>query len=197
MEEPKFVIPAEAHTDDRNVEVKFDALAWFRQASAYNIARLAACGWGGDYPADEVAEFTAELNPDVKRIYDYLALVNKPGRDTIGFECRIDSEAAMKWMASRDKLGRPPINRGAKMVYRHTLHDNSEQKGTAEIVFEADAAWASIAVWNNGEHLADVTVELYEGQIVARTWKTEDLDGDPTTRTDLCANPDKPSDATT
>ena len=182
-----FIIPAEAHTDDQKVKVEFDAIHWFQGASAYDIAKLAACGWGGDYPADNVAELCANHDPELQRIFDYLKIVNHP-ETTCGFECRVNAEAAFKWLQMRERR-KPPINRDAKMTYRHTLIDNSEQEGTAEIVFEADAAWASIAVWNNGDHLADVTVELYEGQIVARTWKTEDLDGDPTTRTDLCANP--------
>jgi len=189
----KFIIPAEAHTDDYKVKVEFDAIYWFQGASAYDIARLAACGWRGDYPADNVAELCANHDPEVQRVFDYLKIVNHP-ETTCGFECAVNAEAALAWLQMRDRR-KPPINRDAKLTYRHTLTDNAEQDGTAEIVFEADSSWASIAVWNNGDHLADVTVELYEGRIVARTWKTEDLDGDPTTRTDLCANPNsKPQD---
>lgn len=184
----KFIIPAEAHTDDRRVEVKFDAIHWFQGASAYDIARLILCGWGGDYPADEVAQLCAGHNEDLKRLFDYLAIVNAPRSGVCGFECHVDQDAAMAWMQSREKR-KPPINRDAKLTYRHTLKDNADVPGKAEVVIEADDSWIQLAVWKQGEHLADVTVELYEGMIVARTWKTEDIAGDPTTRTDLCRNP--------
>lgn len=191
---PKLIIPAEAHTDDERVKVEFDAIHWFQGASAHDIARLVLCGWGGDYPADEVAQLCANHNDGLKRLFDYLAIVNQPRSGVCGFECHVNPDAAMAWLQAREKR-KPPINRDAKLTYRHTLKDNSEDTGTAEVVIEADASWIQIAVWKQGEHLADVTVELYEGMIVARTWKTEDINGDPTTRTDLCRNPNlKPED---
>ncbi len=187
--EPKFIIPAEAHSDDRKVEVKFDAVHWFRRASIRAVVALAGCNWRGDYPADHVAEWEANRNPEMKRLFDYLEIVNKDST-VCGFECSIDEKAAVEWLEKQD---RKP-NRfypAAKLIYRHTLQEHAEgHTGFTEVVFEADESWASIAVWSpSGEHVGDITLELYEGKLVARTWKTEDIDGDPTTKTELCANP--------
>jgi hypothetical protein len=195
----KLIIPAEAHTDDDKIKVKFDALPWFQAASAYDIAKLAACGWGGNDPADGVAELCSLRNSELQQLFEYLKIVNHP-EPRCGFECHVDQAAALSWLQSRDRR-RPPINHDAKLSYRHTLKDNADQSGDAkimgevEILIEADPSWASIAIWSSGEHLADVTVELFEGQVVARTYKTEDIDGDPTTRTELCANPNAPTPA--
>lgn len=191
--EPKFIIPAEVHTDDRKVEVKFDAVKWFHAASPHEIAKLATEGWGRDYAADGVAEFIAAHNPDVKRVFDYLAIVNQE-KTVCGFECTIDQEAAMEWLKRRTRT-RSPLNPNADVLIRCKLSDNGgpEHTGVAEIVIEQDQSWASIAVWTpEGEHVGDVTVELFEGKLVARTWRKEDINGDPTTKTILCDNPNPP-----
>ena len=49
-------ISAEAWSDDRLVEVTFDARRWFLTATDEDIQALAACGWGRDFPADRVAQ---------------------------------------------------------------------------------------------------------------------------------------------
>lgn len=186
---PQFIIPAEAHTDNHDVEVKFDAVHWFRRASIKAIMDLAGCNWRGDYPADAVAEWEANRNPEMKRLFDYLAIVNK-GHTVCGFECSVDDKAAKAWLENQDRR-RNRFYPGAQLMYRHTLQEHAEgHTGFAEVVIETDESWASIGVWTPaGEHVGDVTIELYEGKLVARTWKKEDIDGDPTTRTELCDNP--------
>src|SRR5438874_11870052 len=95
-----FQIPAECHSDDLVHEIRFDALAWFEQASDEEILGLAACGWGGDYPADAVAYFFADTDPGVGLLFDYLHRVrDRPGAP--GFECRVEPRAAARWVRSR------------------------------------------------------------------------------------------------
>ena len=86
-------IQADAHSDDQAVYIKFDALAWFREVSAENILALAQCGWGGDYPADTVVLYTRN-NENEKRLFSYLHIHPK-----MGFECHVNEESAMAWLA--------------------------------------------------------------------------------------------------
>lgn len=87
------MIRAEVHSDDFEHAVKFDATPWFEQADADDILQLAECGWGGDYPADEVAQFL-----DGKAGYDGVTslFTNKNG----GFECHVHDADAFAWLAS-------------------------------------------------------------------------------------------------
>ena len=95
-----FVIPAEAHSDDRVFEVPFDAQEWFKQAADEEILRLAESGWSGDYPADSVAHFMAERHPPLAKLFEYLEhIATLPSKkDLRGFECSVDDEAAMTWL---------------------------------------------------------------------------------------------------
>ena len=99
--ETKFVIPAEAHSDDHVIEVKFDALEYFLQATAEELLLLAGCGFGGDYPADNVAQYLAETNKPLEKLFDYLeAIADVPSKkDCNGFECNVDETAARTWLA--------------------------------------------------------------------------------------------------
>lgn len=92
-------IPAEVHTDCRTEEAKFDALAWFQQAEDEDILQLADCDWGGDYPADEVAEYFQDRrkSPEVQQVFDTLHTLRKSGKD-IGFECHVEEEPALTWL---------------------------------------------------------------------------------------------------
>lgn len=87
------MIKAEIHSDDRKIEVEFDATAFFKQASDGELQRLADCDFRGDYPADDVGHFEAERNPEVQRVFDYLDIV----RDQ-GFEVVVDSDDASAWL---------------------------------------------------------------------------------------------------
>lgn len=90
------MIKAECHSDDRCIEVNFDATPWFEQASEKEILDLANCGWRGDYPSDAVAHFMADLNDEVAEMFSYLGMRAKI--ETIGFECSVNSEDALIWL---------------------------------------------------------------------------------------------------
>lgn len=95
-------VPATCHSDDYLHEVQFDAAPWFEQAGDEDILALAATGWGGDYPADEVARFMEDRDDDVAALFGYLA--RRPtlaNGDTVGFECHVEAEAALGWLQER------------------------------------------------------------------------------------------------
>lgn len=102
------MIRAEAHSDDRVHEVNFDATPYFQQAKSEEIAALAACDWGGDYPADAVAQFCAEHEPKLAQLFSYLeSIANVPSKkDESGFECHVTSEDALAWL----KTNRPELH---------------------------------------------------------------------------------------
>jgi hypothetical protein len=96
----KPMIRAEAHSDDHNVEVEFDAVRWFKQASDDEILELAECGWGGEYPADGVAEFFDGKKNGTSRLFRYLEDIagDWSKKDCGGFECHVNEEDAIKWL---------------------------------------------------------------------------------------------------
>jgi hypothetical protein len=97
-----FVIPAECHSDNHIIEIDFDALKWFEQASDKDILDLAKCEWGGDYPADAVAQhFERNLT---KELFVYL---EKYAPDDCGFECHVNEACAIGWI----KSNRPELNK--------------------------------------------------------------------------------------
>ena len=97
------MIKAEVHTDDYRFSEEsddarfftgFDATAWFAQASQENILKLAEIGWGGDYAADDVAEWSADGLPNkaMQRMFRYTQAGD------MGFECHINGGDAMTWL---------------------------------------------------------------------------------------------------
>jgi len=93
-------IRAEAHSDDRIIEVEFDVTPWFEQASDAEIKALTACGFGGDYPADNVIEFMNDLgHEDARRLFEYLE--NMRGtRNAPGFGCNVSEGDTKVWIAA-------------------------------------------------------------------------------------------------
>lgn len=91
----RMLVKAEAHSDDRRVEVNFDASAWFAQASDNDIRKLANVGWGGDYDADAVADYFS--SSATSELYEYLYSKFVP--KDVGFECNVDEISAMTWLA--------------------------------------------------------------------------------------------------
>jgi hypothetical protein len=89
-----FIVPAEVHSDDYEQETKFDALPWFQQASDEEIVALAKCEWGGDYPADAVAQHLSDSDPEIQTVLEWAE-----DHDGIGFECHVEEAAARKWIA--------------------------------------------------------------------------------------------------
>jgi hypothetical protein len=97
------MIKAECHSDDRCIEVNFDAIPWFEDSSDDKILSLIRCGWGYDYPADDIAHYMADQHEGVKRMFDYLDMRGKI--ETIGFECSVDETTATLWL----EINRPGL----------------------------------------------------------------------------------------
>ena len=95
----KLSISAGANSDDDFVVVKFDASLWFEQASDDEIWELARTEWSYDYTADRVAQFMADHNGELLRMFAHIELVNKDQNcNKTGFECYIDQGEAMAWL---------------------------------------------------------------------------------------------------
>jgi hypothetical protein len=90
-------VAAEAHSDDYVVEVTFDAASWFAQATDIEITELIECDWGGDYPADRVAEHYREA--ETQPLFSYLE-EHRNQKNAPGFECHVDPESARAWLAA-------------------------------------------------------------------------------------------------
>jgi len=103
----KLSITSECHTDDHNVEAQFDAVPWFKKASQEDIVDLAICGWGGDYPADEVAHFMADHVARIADMFKYMEIIsqNRAKKDCCGFECHVGSDEALSWL----RYNRPSV----------------------------------------------------------------------------------------
>lgn len=92
------LIRAEVFSDDRIYEIKFDAAKWFEQADPSALRDLASCEWGGDYPADNVAEFFInDKNSNVADLFDYLHRLHAHGK-IMGFECYVNEVDALAWL---------------------------------------------------------------------------------------------------
>ena len=106
------IIRAEVHTDDHRAEASFDAVEWFEQASDQDIIDLAGCSWGGDYPADDVAEFMADHDSNVADVFKFLETYNRgPARDRQGFECHVNSDDAIRWLKEHKPTLVPQLKR--------------------------------------------------------------------------------------
>lgn len=113
------MIQGKCRSDDYNVEIEFDATAWFEQASEADIIKLAECQWGGDYPADAVSEFFSDQ--ETSRIFDYVS--NHPAKlsnNAVGHETYVDSDQAVRWLEeNRPEIAKaiegwnlPPVTTG-------------------------------------------------------------------------------------
>lgn len=89
-------VSAEVHSDDFVFKVSFDATSWFERAPDKAIVDLIACGFGGDYPADEVALSYEESNSDIGALMDYCR-----GQSEVGFECHVHEPDAEIWLRER------------------------------------------------------------------------------------------------
>lgn len=91
----KRMIKAKCYSDDRCIEVNFDATPWFEQADEKEIMDLIQYGWRR-YPADAVAHFMADLDKGVAEMFQYLGF--RARLETIGFECYVNKEDALIWL---------------------------------------------------------------------------------------------------
>lgn len=91
-------VVATAHSDDQRVDVVFDAADWFNHASDDEIVDLADNDWGHCGTADDVAQHFEETT--TKPLFDYLAVAGTDANgDAIGFECDVDRDQALAWIA--------------------------------------------------------------------------------------------------
>jgi hypothetical protein len=99
------MITATCHSDDFIFDFEMDVTPWFKQADFNEIYKLMACGWGGDYPADEVAIFMAGINEECADMFKYLERIAniKGKKDESGFECYVDKEEALRWLEKNEK----------------------------------------------------------------------------------------------
>lgn len=120
MTSKKMKICADCITDDGEKWVLFDAMGWFKRATVDEIVKLMSCGFGGDYPADEVALGS-------KGIEDLFEYVQKT---QVGFECYVNREDALEWIKNnrKDVLMILPLyiheaNRDMENAIQHLLKD--------------------------------------------------------------------------
>lgn len=106
-------IEATLSSDDQIAQATFDALEYFKQANTRTLRELVDCGFGGDYPADMVAEFFQGKNHDVDDVFGYLESIRglRSKKNACGFECHVNPEQAIAWLKEnhRDALSSLPI----------------------------------------------------------------------------------------
>lgn len=100
-------------TVDDKAEAHFDASAWFAQASEDDILglmnekpRMAPAGFelsfgGKNGYSDEVAEFIAPSNEEVRSVYSYIQALSAVGGDCGGSDCYIDAHDVQRWLNAR------------------------------------------------------------------------------------------------
>lgn len=94
-------VKATCYSDDRNVEIDFDAASFFAnelnetQTLKNSIECLDACNFSGDYATDAIAEFYSESQ--TKELFDYLSTVNKK-ETKCGFFCSVEKGDVVAWL---------------------------------------------------------------------------------------------------
>lgn len=91
------VIKATAWSDNRAVEVEFNAGEYFTTAYDDEIMGLAMIEWRGDVEADQVALYYEDRDYRLANLFHYIATTDLP-EDFSGFECAVDEESAMSWL---------------------------------------------------------------------------------------------------
>lgn len=92
-----FKIRAEAHSDDRKINIEFNANAWFSRASDGEIKELADCDFGGDQAADGVARFFEDFDLKIQDLFHYMHLLRN-NKHPPGFECYVNESDAKLWI---------------------------------------------------------------------------------------------------
>lgn len=94
------MIRAECHSDDHAKSAEFDATPYFAVITPDEFQKLIDCDFGGDYPADEVAQFFSDKPGygTVREMFDYLGTGPKMlNGDTVGFECYVNEQDVAAW----------------------------------------------------------------------------------------------------
>ncbi len=166
------VIRAEAHSDDHNVEVEFNAVRWFKQASDEDILELAESGWGGDYPADAVARFFDGKKNGTGRLFRYLEDIAEDWskKDLRGFECNVSEADAIKWLRKNRPavLRRIPVEPDVELlvVLPHPGLDTERFKDQKAQVEQIVGQWADdVTEFGDG---VDVLFTLYDAEKAER-----------------------------
>lgn len=122
-----FTIPAEVHSDDHKVQAAFDALPYFMQASDDDLFELGFCGFGGDYPADAVAQYVANSDEGVGRVFTYLSFEPENFGKRVGFECYIEKLPATEWIREhRPKVYQRLIDEERIDATKHEKTDSAD-----------------------------------------------------------------------
>jgi hypothetical protein len=100
-DEGVLTVLAEGHSDDWMHEVAFDATPWFEQASEEELRALHEIGYRGDCAADAVLLFFEERIEEVAAMLEYCRKSQTRGREGVGFECEVDEDDALRWLAAR------------------------------------------------------------------------------------------------
>lgn len=95
-------VAATVHSDDKEVDAKFDASPWFEQATEDNILDLARDQYKHEASSDVIAEFMTDRDPKVKDVMNYVAERNvrlrEVGDEAEGFGCVVDEDQALEWV---------------------------------------------------------------------------------------------------
>lgn len=94
-------VMATGHSDDWAHEVMFDATAWFEQASDQELRALHEIGYRGDCAADAVLLFFEDCIAELAGLLEYCRRSQTRGREGVGFECEVDEDDALRWLAAR------------------------------------------------------------------------------------------------
>ena len=97
------MVRAKCESNDKRAQATFDATPFLRGATRQAIHELAACSWGGGFPAENVAYHAAEASEDVRFVLRYATEAHG-----IGFECHVDGAGALEWMAEHRPGDMPP-----------------------------------------------------------------------------------------
>lgn len=87
-------VMAELVRDGQADGIFFDATAWFETATTVELRDLINCNFGGDYPADAVANHFRDLDDEVTEVLD---LCDDMGS---GFEVHVEPIGAIAWIAA-------------------------------------------------------------------------------------------------
>jgi len=97
------MIRATAYSDCRGIEISFDAAKWAEQATDQALIDLGACGFRGDYPADDVVMYMADSgDAEAVKLFEFIKLVPRQpwNGDTNGFECEVDEDDLRVWLTA-------------------------------------------------------------------------------------------------
>ncbi len=97
-------VTARFFSDDHVFDFEFDASAWMAQAGDQALTAVFNCGFGGDYPTDDIGLWMeAQRDEEFVEAFVYINAIQK--RKTLGFEVKVDGEDYCNWL----QLHRPAL----------------------------------------------------------------------------------------